>query len=165
MSDIGTRVSRAALEIFRRQDGLAAAVSALATSGNLEPPSFSADQVQMVNISPELAEQSAAVRFPLIHVYCDRVNNQLREKFRRFSGKVRMIAETRVSQSRVEDIERRSSFFTDAVTEVLDSNRGDWGNGMFYTGGYEIAYGAVKHGGKNYLQITKVTFEVDVSTD
>ncbi len=165
MSDIGTRVSRAALDLFRADDGLPSMAVALATTWSLEFAPLQTDQIQLVNISPELAEKSAALRFPLVHIYCERVTNQLREKFRRFSGKVRMVAETRVSQSRLDDIERRSAFLSDAVTELLDANRGDWGNGMFYTGGYEIAYGPVKHGGKNYIQITKTTFEVDVSAD
>jgi hypothetical protein len=76
-----------------------------------------------------------------------------------------MVAEARISHSRLDDVEGSSAFMADAVTEVLDTSRGDWGNGMFYSGGYEIAYSPVKHGGKNYIQVTKITFEVDVSAD
>jgi hypothetical protein len=49
------------------------------------------------------------------------------------------------------------------LTQVLDGNRGDWGSGMYYAGGYQVAFGAVKHGGKNYIQVAKVTFEIGVS--
>jgi hypothetical protein len=49
------------------------------------------------------------------------------------------------------------------VTQVLDQNRGDWGEGMYYTGCYEATFGPVKHGGLNFIQIGKVTFEVGVS--
>jgi hypothetical protein len=129
------------------------------------PAEIRADQIQIVNVAPELAEKTAAVRYPVVHLYCDRVSNTQREKFRRFSGKVRMVAEIRVSQGRIDGIERMSQMLSDAVTEVLDGVRGDWGNGMFYGGGYEIVYGAVKHGAKNFIQLTKVVFEVDVSAD
>jgi hypothetical protein len=47
----------------------------------------------------------------------------------------------------------------------LDQSRGDWGGGMLYSGGYEVNYGPVKLGGKHFLQITKIVFEVDISTD
>ena len=42
-------------------------------------------------------------------------------------------------------------------------NRGDWGDGFFYPGGYELAFGSVKQGGKNFLQIAKATFELEIS--
>jgi hypothetical protein len=53
--------------------------------------------------------------------------------------------------------------YVEAITGVLDANRGDWGNGVFYGGGYEVTFGASKHGGKNFLQAARVTFDVDVS--
>ena len=40
---------------------------------------------------------------------------------------------------------------------------GDWGQGMFFAGGYEVAFEPVRHGGKNFLQVAKVSFEVDLS--
>jgi hypothetical protein len=46
---------------------------------------------------------------------------------------------------------------------VLDAHRGDWGGGMFFAGGYEVSFGTTKHGGKNFIQAAKVTFDVDVS--
>lgn len=85
------------------------------------------------------------------------------EKFRTFSGKVRTVAEVRVSQDRIEGLEIMLRLYVDAVTQVLDSNRGSWGQGAFYTGGYEVAFDPVKHGGKNFLQVAKITFEVDLS--
>jgi hypothetical protein len=53
--------------------------------------------------------------------------------------------------------------YVDAVTRVLDRSRGDWSEGMYYTGGYEVTFGAVKRGGKNFVQTAKVAFEVGVS--
>ena len=51
----------------------------------------------------------------------------------------------------------------EALTQILDANRGSWGQGAFYTGGYEIVFNPVKQGGKNFLQVATVTFEVDMS--
>ena len=55
--------------------------------------------------------------------------------------------------------------YTDAVGQILNQNRGDWGTGLFYGGGYEATFAAVKHGGRNFIQIAKVTFEVDASVN
>ena len=115
------------------------------------------------NMSIEIFEKSSVVKYPLVQVYSDRVRNLLTEKFRIFSGKIRTVAEIRVSQDRIEGLEDQLRLYADAVTQVLDSNRGSWGQGAFYTGGYEVTFDPVKHGGKNFLQVAKVTFEVDMS--
>ena len=47
--------------------------------------------------------------------------------------------------------------------QVLDFSRGDWGDGMYYAGGYQVTFGSVKHGGKNFVQSAKVIFEIGVS--
>jgi hypothetical protein len=115
------------------------------------------------NTAPELAEKTAGAKYPAIYVYCGKVNNLLREKFRTFSGEAQMVAEVRVSQDRQEGLEAQTQLFSEMVTDALDIQRGDWGDGMFFGGGYEISYGPVKHGGRNFLQIAKVTFTVEVS--
>ena len=74
-----------------------------------------------------------------------------------------MVVEVRVSQDRLEELQRNLEAYVEAVGEVLDRNRGGWGEGLFYAGGYEATFGPVKHGGKNFLQVAKVAFEVDVS--
>ena len=123
------------------------------------PPAYIVAQ----NMAIDIFERSSVVKYPLVQVYSDRVRNTLTEKFRTFSGKVRTVAEIRVSQDRIEGLEVQLRLYVDAVTQVLDSNRGSWGQGAFYTGGYEITFDPVKQGGKNFLQVAKVTFEVDLS--
>src|SRR5262249_35020052 len=115
------------------------------------------------NIPAAIAERSQAVKYPVVHVYSDRVRNTLTEKFRRFSGKVRTVAEIRFSQDRVEGIEEQLRLYVDAVTQVLDANRGTWDEGVFFAGAYEVKFDPVQHGGRNFLQIARVTFEVDLS--
>ena len=76
-----------------------------------------------------------------------------------------MEIDVRVSQDRVEGIDRTSQLYTDAVTQILDQNRGDWGQGLFYAGGYEILFSAVKHGGRNFIKSATVSFKVNASVD
>ena len=165
MSDIGLRVSRAALDLFRADGGLSSSIAALSIESGINVPVFQPDQACLLNAAPELAEKATVAKYPIVALYCSKVSNQLKEKFRVFSGTVQMVAEARASQSRIDGIDQASHFLADAVTEVLDANRGDWGNGMYYTGGYEITYGPVKQGGKNFVQVTKVVFNVEVSSD
>ena len=46
---------------------------------------------------------------------------------------------------------------------IFNQNDSHWGGGMFFSGGYEVAFSGTKHGGKNFIQAAKVTFDVDVS--
>ena len=115
------------------------------------------------NAPADVAERSLQAQYPTVLVYCDKVSNLLTEKFRSFSGKVHITVEVRQSQDRLEEIDRNSQLYCDAVCQLLDSARGNWGHGAFYTGGYEASFGAVKQGGRNFIQSTKIGFEVQVS--
>ena len=144
--------------------GLAPTAAAIALNAGVELAAISASSVISQNAPVALMEKSSAVKYPVVLVYSDRVQNLLTEKFRRFSGKVRTVAEVRASQDRIEGLEDQVRLYVDAVTQVLDANRGDWGQGMFFTGGYEVKFEPVQHGGRNVLQVAKVTFEVDLSS-
>jgi hypothetical protein len=115
------------------------------------------------NATPELAEHAQSIVYPAVYVYCEKLSNLLTEKFAAFSGKARLAIEIRCSKDRLGGLERQLERYADAACEVLDNSRGSWQDGGFYAGGYEVTYGTVKHGGKNFLQIAKITFDVEVS--
>ena len=114
-------------------------------------------------MAPELAERTAGVQYPVFYVYCEKITNELREKFRTFSGKARLAVDVRASSDRLESLGQNLALLVEAVTDVLDTHRGDWGGGIFYAGKYEAAFGQTKHGGKNFIQTAKVSFDVEVS--
>ena len=163
MAWVGSTVTAQVLELLSAPQGLNACVSTLALAENVTLPALGPSQLLAQNVSIELAERSTDVKYPSVSVYCEKIANQLKEKFRNFSGYAEMAIEVRVSQDRVDGIESQIQMYLDAVTQVLDQNRGDWGEGLYYAGGYEAAFGPVKHGGQNFIQIGKVTFNVGVS--
>lgn len=116
-----------------------------------------------LNASVEISEKTGFVQYPALVVYCDKVSNTLTEKFRQFSGKAHMVVEVRHSQDELTGIESNAAVYTDAVCALLDDSRGDWGFGFFYSGGYGVSYEPVVRGGNNFLQRTKVGFDVEVS--
>jgi hypothetical protein len=144
--------------------GIQPAVSNLAADTGIAASPIPPEQIVNQNVPAAISERASAVIYPVVHVYSNRVKNLLTEKFRTFSGKVQTVAEVRVSQDRIEGIEDQTRLYVDAVTQVLDSNRGSWGQGMFYTGGYDVSFDPVTQGGKNLMQVARVTFEVDLSS-
>jgi len=165
MAQTGSITAQKLVEFLTATDsGLGPAVDNLATEAGIDLPAIPPQNVIGQNVPVALMEKSTAVKYPVVHVYCDRAQNLLTEKFRTFSGKVRTVAEVRMSQDRIEGLEDLVRLYVDAVTQVLDANRGSWGQGMFFTGGYEVKFDPVQHGGRNFLQVAKVTFEVDLSS-
>jgi hypothetical protein len=115
------------------------------------------------NTPVEISEMAGQAQYPALAVYCDRMANTLKEKFRQFSGTAHVVIEVRHSQALLAGIEDNLQVYVDVVCALLDDSRGDWGSGLFYSGGYEIGYEAVARGGKNYLQRAKVGLDVEVS--
>ncbi|HZU28682.1 MAG TPA: hypothetical protein VFA04_24365 [Bryobacteraceae bacterium] len=142
---------------------LGAAGAQVASGCGIAIPALSAGQVMGGNVAAELAEKSVGAHYPLFRVSCSKVANTLREKFRTFSGQAEVTVEALVTQDRLDGIEDQLHGCVEAVTAVLDANRGDWGGGALYNGGYEVTFGAVKHGGKNFLQSARIVIAVDVS--
>jgi hypothetical protein len=143
--------------------GLGAVVGNLSQDTAIQVPLIRPASVVQQNTPVGLMEKAVAVKYPAVHIYVDRVQNMLTEKFRTFSGKVRTVAEVRVSQDRIEGLEDQTRMYVDGITNILDANRGTWGQGMFFAGPYEVKYEPVQHGGHNFLQVAKVMFEVDLS--
>ena len=115
------------------------------------------------NVSPDLSDKSGHIVYPALLVYCNKLSNQLKEKYRQFSGTGSFVIEVRQSQDQIDSIEQNLQVYVDAVCALLDDSRGDWGGGMFYVGAYSVTFGAVKQGGKNFMQTAKITFEIGVS--
>ncbi len=163
MAQVASIGTQKMVAILLGPSGLQPVVAGIANDMGLEPSAVPAATVNGQNVAAEVIEKTAGTAYPAMQVYCERVSNTLREKFRTFSGKARMVVEARVSQDRLGGIEQTLQLYVDGVTQVLDGNRGDWGQGMFYTGGYEVSYNPVRHGGRNFLQTAKIVFEIDIS--
>ena len=163
MTTLGSTVTAAIIQKITAPGGMNANLAALNSPSSALAKPVDPAQIQAQNVAVDLEERSNAMKYPSLNVYCEKIVNSLTEKFRTFSGSVQMAIEVRHSQDRLEGLQNGLELYVDSVTQVLDAGRGDWGNGMYYTGGYEVALGAVKHGGRNFIQAAKITFQIGVS--
>ncbi len=159
---IGELTSAVVSKLSSPTDGVSVRVAAI-TQGDSTIPAAGVKSILEQNVSVDISDKAGHAQYPALLVYCDKMSNSLKEKFRRFSGKAHIVVEVRHSQDRLDGIESNLQVYVDAVCALLDDSRGDWGNGSFYTGGYDVAYDAVTRGGRNYLQRAKVGFDVEVS--
>ena len=160
---IGSAVTTKVLNRITGPAGLNASLAALIQCAAASPLRVDASQVRAQNVAADMAERTGSVKYPSVNVYCEGIANELREKFRRFSGTAQMAIEVRHSQDRLEGLEGKLELFVDGAMWLLNESRGDWGDGMFYGGKYQVSFSAVKRGGKNFIQTAKITFEIGVS--
>jgi hypothetical protein len=165
MARPGNTATSRILKLLTSNPGINGNLDTLAQLEQMPLAPLSQNQIATQNVSFELSDRSADIKYPAVYIYCDKIANLLTEKFRSFSGKAHMVVEVRLSQDRIEGLEKGLQLHVDAITQILEQNRGDWGQGLFYTGGYEVAFGPVKHGGRNFIQIAKITFEVGASSN
>ena len=165
MVSLANRATLRLLQLLAAPSGLNTNIAALAQTENVTLATIPTTLLYTENVSSDIVEKSIGSKHAAVYVYCEAVANTLKEKFRIFSGTIEMAIEVRVSQDRLEGIDRITQLYTDAVTQTLNHNRGDWGQGLFYSGTFKIFFGAVKHGGSNFLKTAKVSLEVDASVD
>jgi len=154
---IGSAVTRKVIERLAEGPADGLRVGALMESAPAGAP------LRVMNAAAELMERGGIAQYPVVTVYCEKVVNDLREKFRSFSGVVQMAIEVRHSQDRMDGVEAALEAQMDAVTQALSASRGDWGDGAYYAGAYQVSYGRMSRGGKNFTQAAKVSFEIGVS--
>lgn len=161
-STIGKAAAAKALERLTGSQGVQENLAQLSMAETGRAGLAESIQVRAQNVAAEIAEKAGPVKYPGVNVFCHKVVNDFKEKFRAFSGRVWMSVEVRHSQDRLEGLEERLQMCADAVAQTLEDARGDWGDGMYYAGGYEVAFGPVKRGGKNFIQAATVAFAVEV---
>ena len=158
-----TLVVQKTVALLSGDSGLPATAPEIALMSGIVLPAISAQQIIAQNVSADIVSRNSSPHYPVFCVYCERLMNSHQERFRVFSSEVSTAVEVRVSQDRLEGLEDQLHGCVDAVTQALDENGGDWGDGVFYPGGYEATYSQVKQGGHNFLQSAKVTFVVALS--
>jgi hypothetical protein len=165
MARISTIAVTALTELLAGPNGLPDRVAQASATSTQHVPAICANEIVERHVAADLAEKTSGVRYPSVHVYCDKVVNELREKFRRFSGTADLVIEIRISHEHMDDLQSVLQTYAEAVTDVLDSRRGQWAPGVFYTGGYTVQYGPVKRGGRSFLQSAKVELTVNGSVE
>lgn len=162
MANIGKSMASHIGDLLRSDEGVGVQAAQLALEAGVALPPVAVEQI-LEHAGP--ADGLLQERFPSIYIACDKLTNTLKEKGRRFSGTARFTVECRMSQDRLDGLETKLRVVVEAVAEVLYASRGNWANGGFYSGAYEIQVAPARRGGKHVIQTAKVTFDVDVSTD
>jgi hypothetical protein len=138
-------------------------VSSLSAESGIAVPIIPATQVYLSSAPAAMADLQQQLGYPRITVYSSKVSNTQIEKFRTLSGTVTVTAEINATDDLVNNVDTYIHFYVEAVTNILRENRGDWGNGIYYSGAYDVAVQPPTTGGSGFLQLARVSIEVGVS--
>lgn len=149
--------------LLEGESGLSASVEALKQSYVADERIAPVAPVVFLRAPAETQEKAWPAKYPMVHVYCDRIEGRPGERLRRFSGRARVVAEVRVSQDRLEGITQSLHHYVDAVRDVLERNTGCVGAGLYLSSEYDVQIEPVKKGGLNYLQTARIACPVMVN--
>jgi hypothetical protein len=156
----------AAQKIFNLLTGanaLGQQISLLALEANVNVPAMTASEVVLSSVAPDIGDKNVQLTYPRICLYSSGLKNDQAEKFRSLSGTVAVVAEIWASGNMVTQSDQWIHFYVEAVTEILRRNIGDLGDGMFFSGMYDIQFQQPKAGGFGFVQSAKVTCNLNVS--
>ena len=123
-------------------------------------PELTEANVLTQHVASKLAEENAPVTYPAVYLYCDRMENDLTAKFRRFSGEIFIVADVRVSNPRFEHLEEELGRYIEAVRGVLADRQGKWTDEIAFSGAYRVKHRELELGGFNFIQSARIEVEL-----
>jgi hypothetical protein len=149
--------------VLTARGALGQQIAQLAAEANIVIPTIEAGQVLLSSAPPDLADKNMQFAYPRICIYSGSVKNTQTEKFRSFSGTVAVSSDIWASGDFVTQTDEWIHYYLEAVTTMLRTNTGNWGDGIFFSGRYEVKLQPAKVGGLGFVEAATVTCTLDVS--
>jgi hypothetical protein len=138
-------------------------ISAVAAAANAMVPLITAAQIVLSSTVPDMGDKDLQLTYPRICLYTAAVKNTQVEKFRSLSGTVSVVAEIWASGDLLDQTDQWIHYYVEAMTVILRQNIGDWGDGFFFSGSYDVQLQSPKVGGIGYVESAKVSAVLNVS--
>ncbi len=110
-----------------------------------------------------MGDKDVQLTYPRICLFSAGLKNAHAEKFRSLSGTVTAVAEVWASGDLVNQTDQWIHFYVESLTNILRQNIGDWGDGIFFSGSYDVQFQTPSPGGFGYVQSAKVVSTFNVS--
>lgn len=140
--------------------GLNDKLYAIAVRDMVEPQAVDEDSVLSRHFSADASDKNTDLVYPLVFVYCNRIENRLEAKFSEFSGRVFLTVEVRASEEALDLLDGQAARMAEAVGDTLAQHRGKWTEYAAFDGRYETKFEAAKVAGRNFMQSARVEIEL-----
>jgi hypothetical protein len=147
-------------EFLLASDGVNTALNDIGARDMVHLSSLGDERILLENVPAKLADENRPSVYPSVYLYCDRMDNALLEKFRRFSGPIFVVADVRVSGERFTGLESELGRYVEAVASVLGDHHGQWTENLAYSGAYQVEFEEIELGGRNFVQRALIEVEL-----
>jgi len=155
--------SQKVASLLTEGNALQTQIDAIAAQANKSIPTIDSAQVVISSVAPDVADKDIQLLYPRVCLYSNIVKNAQREKFRSFSGAVGVVAEAWASANLVTQADDWIHYYVEAITSILRANVGDWSDGMFFSGRYDVKFQQPRTGGLGFVESAAITCSVEVS--
>ena len=138
-------------------------IQALGTAAGVVVPTITPSQVVLSSAGPDIGDKDVQLTYPRVCLYSTGLKNTQVEKYRSLSGSLSVVADVWASAALVSDSDAWIHYYFAAVASVFSANIGDWGNGIFFPGLYDVEFQAPKAGGLGFVQSVRITLHLIVS--
>jgi hypothetical protein len=150
-------------DLLTKGNALEESINALTTSSNSTVPVITSTGIVLTSAGADIADKDVQLTYPRICLYTTALKNTQIEKFRSLSGTVSVTAELWASANLLQDTDQWIHFYVEAMTDILRQSIGDWGDGIFFSGVYDVLFQPPKVGGFGYVESARVTCIMNVS--
>jgi len=165
MTPLTLLVPQTVASLLTAGNALGSEIAAVEENLGYALPAIPPSQIILSSADADMIDRRQQIGYPRIALHTDRVVNNLREKFRTLSGTVSVTIAVAASADLIEQVEQWIHFYIEAITNVLRRNIGDWGNGMFFPGAYDVQLQPPKPGGSGFIQSANIICSVSVSSN
>ena len=144
-------------------NALQSSLNALAVQNGIAVPALTSSHIYVTSSVVAMSDDNLQLTYPRVCLYSTAVKNTQIEKFRSLSGTVAVVAEIWASANLLSDVDTWIHYYVEAVTSLLRENIGDWGNGLFFSGAYDVQLEQPKAGGLGFIESAKLTCSLNVS--
>ena len=133
-------------DLLTEGNALQQQITAIAASSNVILPLIASNQIVLSSANPDISDKNLEI-----------------EKFRSLSGTISLVVEVWASSNLFQDASEWVHFYVEGVTTILRQSAGDWGDGIYFSGIYEVQFQPPKIGGFGYVESARVTCYLNVS--
>jgi len=152
-------------DLLTSNSSLARELATLTSSTGTSIPTIDSAHVILSSATNDVGDTDTRLGYPRVCLYSSGYRNSQIEKFCSLSGLVGTTADIWTSANMVDDTDRLIHYYVEAVTRVLRNNSGDWGDGLFFPGIYDVQFQPPKAGGLGFVQVARLKFDLIVSQE
>jgi hypothetical protein len=152
-------------DLLTTDSALAQELTRIAVSNRANIPTIDAEHVVLSSALNDVGDTDSRLGYPRVCLYSAGFKNSQAEKFCTVSGSVGGTADIWTSANLIDDTDRWIHYYVEAFSALLRRSAGDWGDGLFFSGVYDVQFQPPRTGGLGFVQLARVRFDLLVSQE